>query len=713
MNEENTRLAKVLYDKCWELAHNTWWSWHADVVSMFRDLDPERWRALQHNPIALLREFTLETFIKRVDEMVLASRINFAYRRLHQYMNSQTEWAAKNAGVLGSKPVAYFSLEFGIHESVPIYSGGLGILAGDHIKSASGLGVPLIAVGLFYDQGYFRQYLDSSGWQQEEYTPTNIDNLPMKPVEIDGKGLIIELETEREILYARVWEMNVGRVTLYLLDCDIPENNAEDRMLTSRLYGGDNRMRIRQEMVVGIGGVRALRALNIHPGVYHLNEGHCAFATLEVVRNRMEDDGLSFDEAVRQVAQQTCFTTHTPVPAGHDRFAPDLVREHLSPLQRSLGINFHQLMAMGRVRVNDENEPFCMTVLGMKLSRHANAVSCLHGQVTRRMWQSLWPTRPENEVPIGHVTNGVHVPSWMAWQMIHLFDRYFEPKWIDRHWESDVWKRIYDIDPGELWETHVSLKALMLEFIRRRVETQAANRGEDETVQLNPQALTIGFARRFATYKRASLFMRDLDQLAALVNDPDRPVQFVFAGKAHPADNPGKCLIQQVSNLRKDPRFRNKIVFVEDYDINVARHLVQGVDVWLNNPRRPLEASGTSGQKALLNGVLNCSILDGWWAEAYNGTNGFAIGRGSAHVNDEITDQRDAEALQKVLIEEVIPLYYDRDKDNLPRKWITRMMNSLATMAWRFSAQRMVADYMFNSYLPAAGGVTCDMNFRQ
>ncbi|MDO4571353.1 MAG: alpha-glucan family phosphorylase [Planctomycetia bacterium] len=706
--------SKSLYDKCWELAHNLWWSWHPDVIAMFRDLAPERWRKLDHNPIALLREFTPEALETRASEMVLESRINYAYRRMNQYMDSRPEWAAQNVGVLGSKPVAYFSLEFGIHESVPIYSGGLGILAGDHVKSASGLGVPLVAVGLFYDQGYFKQFLDHEGWQQEEYLRTNIDNLPMQPVfDKEGQRLIVKIETDSGAIHARVWKMQVGRVDLYLLDCDLPENGESDRGLTSRLYGGDSRMRIRQEMVVGIGGVRALHALGIHPGVFHLNEGHCAFATLEAVRCAMEDDGISFDEAVRRIAQATCFTTHTPVPAGHDRFAPDLVQEHLGPLQRQLGIDFHQLMSMGRVDVNDHGEYFCMTVLGLKLSRRANAVSCLHGIVSRKMWAPLWPKRSENEVPIGHITNGVHLASWLAWQMQTLFDRYFKPDWIDRHWLPETWNEVEKIDPGELWETHLTLKSLMLEFVERRVKRQSARRGENREISMDPNVLTIGFARRFATYKRATLMMQDFDRLLRMMDDAKRPIQFVFAGKAHPQDKPGKEFIQRITQLAKDERFHNRFVFVEDYDINVARHLVQGVDVWLNNPRRPLEASGTSGQKALLNGVLNCSILDGWWAEAFDGSNGFAIGSGSSHADDAKTDARDAASLMDVLENQVIPMYYHRDSDGLPHFWIRRMMNSLRTMAWRFSAQRMVADYVLEAYLPAAGGVTCDMNFRQ
>ena len=493
-------------------------------------------------------------------------------------------------------------------------------------------------------------------------------------------------------------------------------NSPEDRELTARLYGGDNRTRIRQELVAGVGGVRALRAMGITPGVYHLNEGHSSFATLEAIRERMKDNGWSFDESLRDVAQHTVFTTHTPVPAGHDRFDRHLIEEHLGPLRDELGISFEQLMGLGRVEPQNENETFCMTVLGLKLSRRANAVSSLHGHVSRRMWAHLWPWRVEEEIPIGHITNGVHVDSWLAWQMRQLYDRFFPVDWMSRMGEPEVWQRIHDVDPGELWETHHGLKNLLLAFVRRRVSRQCRRRGEsDEVVEaarniLDPNILTIGFARRFATYKRADLIMANFDRLAALVNDPDRPLQIIFAGKAHPADEPGKQLIKRIANLRNDPRFASRIAFVEDYDINVCRHLVQGVDVWLNNPRRPLEASGTSGQKAVLNGGLNLSILDGWWAEAYDGSNGFSIGPGASHVDERITDSRDAESLYKTLVGEVIPLYYNRDVDGLPQQWIKRMMNSISSLAWRFSAQRMVADYVHSCYLPAAGGLSCDMS---
>jgi len=711
--------ADTLYDKCAALARNLWWSWHPEVINLFRDLDPIRWRQLDHNPIALLSEFTPDRLETRAAELVLYSRINHAYRRLKEYLSETPLWGYTHAGVLGSKPVAYFSLEFGVHESVPIYSGGLGVLSGDHIKSASGLGVPLVAIGLFYDQGYFKQHLDIDGWQQEEYLDTKVENLPMEPaLGPDGQPITVEICTRTGCLLAKVWLMRVGRVSLYLLDCDVDGNSPEDRELTSRLYGGDNRTRIRQELVAGIGGIRALRALGITPGVYHLNEGHSAFATLEAIRERMKDDGMSFDDALRDVAQHTAFTTHTPVPAGHDRFDGGLIEEHLGPLRDELGISFDQLMGLGRVEPKNAQEPFCMTVLGLKLSRRANAVSALHGHVTRRMWAHLWPWRVEEEIPIGHITNGVHIHSWLAWQMQVLYDRHFPPDWHHRMGEPEVWQGIHNVDPGELWETHHALKNLLLAFVRRRVSRQCRRRGEsDEAVEaartmLDPNVLTFGFGRRFATYKRAALILTDLDRIAAIVGDPDRPLQLIFAGKAHPADQPGKELIRRIANLRHDPRFAGRIAFVEDYDINVCRHLVQGVDVWLNNPRRPQEASGTSGQKAVLNGALNLSVLDGWWAEAYDGSNGFAIGRGTSHVDPAITDARDGEHLYRTLEEEVIPLYYDRDVDGLPQGWIKRMMNSISSLAWRFSAHRMVADYVLNAYLPASGGLSCDMSIR-
>jgi starch phosphorylase len=544
----------------------------------------------------------------------------------------------------------------------------------------------------------------------------NVEDLPMTPaLTPDGKPIMIRIDTRNGPLFAKVWLMQVGRTKLYLLDADVEGNTPEDRELTARLYGGDERTRIRQELLLGIGGVKALNALGITPGVYHLNEGHSAFAGLEVIRARMAEDGLTFDDALRETAQKTCFTTHTPVPAGHDRFDGGKIEEHLGPLRDQLGISYDQLMGLGRVEPQNHHEPFTMTVLALKLSRRANAVSALHGHVSRRMWAHLWPWRVEEEIPIGHITNGVHIPSWLAWQMWQLYDRHFDVGWIHRMGTPETWDKMQTVDPGELWETHNSLKNLLLVFVRRRVSRQARRRGENEAAVeaarnlLDPNCLTIGFARRFATYKRGDLMFSDFDRLCELVNNPERPVQIIFAGKAHPKDEPGKQLIKKISNYRHDPRLNNRVVFVEDYDINVCRHLVQGVDLWLNNPRRPLEASGTSGMKVILNGGLNLSILDGWWAEAYDGTNGFAIGTGAQHVNDQISDKRDAENLYSALENQVIPAYYERDLDGLPRRWIKMMMNSIRSLAWRFSAHRMVMDYVRTCYVPAAGGLSCDM----
>ncbi len=502
---------------------------------------------------------------------------------------------------------------------------------------------------------------------------------------------------------------------LLLLDSDVEGNSPEDRELTARLYGGDGRIRIRQELLLGVGGVRALRAAGIRPGVLHLNEGHSAFAVLEEIRLRMQHEGLNFAEAAERVYRYACFTTHTPVPAGHDRFDMQLIEEHLGPLRDDLGLSQEQFAGLGRVDPDNTGETFCMTVLALKLSRCANAVSCLHGEVSRSMWTGLWPERAVDEVPIGHITNGIHVPSWIAPQMQRLFDRHLGPRWHQQIGNPATWKGLRAVSDGELWETHTNLKARLLDFVRRRSTMQAQTRGESPEIQkqltraLSPDALTIGFARRFATYKRAGLLFEDLEVLDRIVNDPRCPVQFVLAGKAHPRDNPGKAVIQRVFEISRDPRFLGKIILIEDYDIDVGRHFVQGVDVWLNNPRRPLEASGTSGQKVVLNGALNLSILDGWWAEAFDGRNGFAIGHGETHTSVEEHDRCDSEALLHVLCDEVIPLFYDRDQDGLPCQWISRVKRSMRTLGWRFSADRMVMDYVNRCYIPAASGLSSAM----
>jgi starch phosphorylase len=704
-------------ERLWSLARNLWWTWDYDSSGLFRDLDPVRWSELNHNPVSLLSEMPLSTMERRARELVLHGRINYAYRRQREYLEADRTWGATHAGVLRPRPVAYFSAEFGLHVSLPVYSGGLGVLAGDHIKSASDLDIPLIGVGLFYGQGYFRQRLDPDGWQQEEYLETDVNQLPMEPaIGASGGPVLVQIETSNGFIGAKVWRVKVGRCDLLLLDSNVEGNAPEDRVLTSQLYGGDRRVRIRQELLLGVGGFRALKAMGITPGVLHLNEGHSAFALLEAIRERMRQEGLAFGQAAPRVSREAVFTTHTPVPAGHDRFQAGLVEEHLGPLREQLGLSHEALMEWGRENPDNHDEEFCMTVLALKLSRRANAVSALHGEVSRAMWTGLYPGKPEDAVPIGHITNGVHVPSWLAPQMFRLYDRHLGAGWHEHSGESRIWEGIENVDDGELWETHLSLKSRLLEFVRWRAVQQAERRGESpETLRrlsrvLSPDALTIGFARRFATYKRANLILADIEKLAAMVNDPKRPVQFVFAGKAHPRDEPGKRLLQQIAQMMRHPEFADRFVFVEDYDINVGRHFVQGVDVWLNNPRRPLEASGTSGQKVVLNGGLNLSVLDGWWAEAYDGLNGFAIGSGRTHSNVEVHDARDGEDLYRVLRDEVIPLYYQRDLDGLPRGWIKRMKRTIRTLGWRFNANRMVMDYTLKCYVPAAGGTSSDLS---
>lgn len=702
-----------LYAKLVQLSENLWWSWQPEVASLFKDIDSVAWTKCRHNPVVFLREHGEDLIESLAREMGLHSRVNQAYRRFQDYMNSRDTWGDTHAGVLGFRPVAYFSAEFGLHESLRIYSGGLGVLAGDHLKSASDLRVPLVGVGLFYHEGYFSQHMDENGWQQETYERVDPETLPMKPARTPaGEDIRVSVDTRHGQIHAKVWTLEVGRVTLYLLDTDIPENTDEDRALTARLYGGDQRMRIRQELMLGVGGVKALTAAGIAPRVIHMNEGHSAFASLELIRMRVQDDGHSFDDALREVSAMGHFTTHTPVAAGHDRFDPHLVVDHLGPIADAVGLDDHGLIALGRVDPQNHGETFCMTVLAFKTSRRANGVSNLHGVVSRRMWKPLWPWRSEEEIPIGHITNGVHVGTWLAQQMRVLYDRELSPKWYHRSGEPEVWAAFENVDPGELWETHQSLKLKCLEYSRYKLAEQAKRNGNAEATPqdyhdvLDPQTLLIGFARRFAPYKRADLFMKDLDLLKQICNDAERPVHFIFAGKAHPADEYGKAIAQRIVKLADEADLFGKVLFLDDYDINLARHLVQGVDVWLNNPRRPLEASGTSGQKVVLNGGLNFSVLDGWWAEAYDGANGFAIGTGLTHTNQEIQDERDTAAMLQTLREEVVPMYYDRDADGLPQEWIGRMKRAIRTLGWRFNADRMVMDYTTDCYVPAAGSTS-------
>lgn len=707
--------AKNLHGRLRVLAQNIWWAWHPEVIRIFTDLDPILWRKVQHNPIAFLNQLTPEQIENRASGMALHSRINYAFRRLNEYLERKGTWGATHCSNLHHRPVAYFSAEFGLHESLPFYSGGLGILAGDHLKSASDLGIPLLGIGLLYNQGYFNQRLNADGWQEEDYASLDIEKMPLETVkDSSGQPLVVRIDTQNGQLRARVWELHVGRVRLLLLDSNVEGNSTEDRELTSRLYGGDKRVRIRQELLLGIGGAQALQALHVSSGVMHLNEGHSAFAVLEEMRRLMEYDQIPFDRARRRVSLCTVFTTHTPIAAGHDRFAPDLVEEHLGILRKKLGLSHHDFMALGRINPEDRSEPFCMTVLALKNSRWANGVSAIHAGVSRRMWHNLWRKRREVEVPIGHITNGVHVLSWLAPQMHRLFQTRLAQDWTIRMVHPDVWEKVGDIDDGELWETHQALKTRLIHFVRRRLIVQAERLGHRDTIEqiqqiLDPQVLTIGCGRRFVTYKRLDLMLSQPDRLDRLVKDPYRPIQLIFAGKAHARDHGGKQALQRVAQFCFNPDYKRRIVFVENYDYNVARHLVQGVDVWLNNPRKPLEACGTSGQKVILNGGLNLSVLDGWWNEAYNGQNGFAIGHGGMHNNPDIQYQRDAEFLYDTLEKEVIPLYYDRDQSGIPHHWIQRIKNGIQGLGWRFNADRMVKDYAERFYLSSANALSSEV----
>lgn len=700
-----------------ELARNLFWTWHAEAREVFRDLYPALWRQKGNNPLRFLDALTDDYLMERKKMMGLGSRVTRAYYALRDYLDDANTWGAHHVRSLRVRPVAYFSAEFGLHETLPIYSGGLGVLSGDHLKSASDLDVPLVGVGLLYARGYFTQTLDIDGRQQEHYLDTDVSTLPLELARCrDGHPCRVILETNHDDrIHVQVWTARVGRCKLFLLDTNVAENTDENKHLTAQLYGGDDRVRIRQELVLGVGGMRMLEAMNINPGVLHLNEGHCAFATLELARQAMARNGKTFEDVLESVAGMSVFTTHTPVAAGHDRFEAGLIEENLQQIRDSLGLDNSEFMALGRTNPHDENETFCMTVLGLKMSRHRNAVSSLHRRVSKTMWKSIWPEKEESDVPIAHITNGVHVDTWLAPEMDRLYKRWLGEEWHEQMYAPATWEPVDDIYDEELWELNELLRDQLLDFTRERVRKQNLSRGTEDPTQdpdrpfLTPNALTIGVARRFAPYKRSDLLLRDDERLDRLLNNPSRPVQLIFAGKAHPRDEDGKNMIQRIYRSSRDPRFVGKIVFLENYDFNITRHLVQGVHLWLNTPRRPLEACGTSGMKAVLNGALNLSVIDGWWAEAYDGTNGFAIGSGSEHADWRKQDQMDLEALYDALENEIVPLFFDRDEDGVPREWLQRQKNALRTLAWRFSGHRMVGEYVKYCYVPAAGAMTSSL----
>ena len=690
-----------------QIANNIWWSWNIEAISLLRRVDPNLWDDHHGNPIAVLGTLSASRVAELEKDRAFLAHLDRVMGDLNRYL-SLTSWFQGEHPSCTDMRIGYFSMEFGLHESLPLYSGGLGILAGDHLKSASDLGLPLVGVGLAYQTGYFRQYLNHDSWQMEEYPVNDFHNMSMQlEKDEDSKDITIEVHYPGRVVVARIWRVQVGRNPLFLLDTNLPVNRLEDRELTSRLYGGDNEMRIRQEILLGIGGLRALIKLNLEPSMCHLNEGHSAFLALERINLLMKNRGLSYESAFEMVRATNVFTTHTPVPAGNDHFPPDLVRTYLASKAKDLGMNIDDLLALGRQNPDDRHETFCMTVLALRLSRNANGVSELHGHVSRQMWQSIWKGVPMEEVPIAHVTNGIHIRSWLCSEISRLYDRYLGPRWHEEPTNKTIWDRVELIPDAELWRSHERMRERLVGFVRSRMHKQAQKKGshratiEAASQVLDPEALTIGFARRFATYKRAALILRDPARLAKILNNPERPVQLIFAGKAHPKDQPGKEIIRQLIHLAEEEGFSHRLVFVEDYNIEVARYMVQGVDIWLNTPRRPYEASGTSGMKVPPNGGINLSILDGWWCEGYEQGNGWAIGGGEDFEDEVYQDEVESLALYDLLENEIVPIFYERSNDDVPREWTRIMKNSMRTVSAEFNTNRMVEEYTQRFYVPA------------
>jgi len=690
-----------------QLAYNLWWCWHADAVALFRRIDPDRFESIDHSPIRLLSSTSQQRFEELATDEGFLAHMDRVWETFQAYITART-WFSEQHGELDDVRIAYFSAEFGLHESVPVYSGGLGVLAGDHLKSASDLGIPLVGVSLMYREGYFRQYLNVDGWQQERYPENDYFSLPLiAKTNPDGSPLMISVRLPGRDVHARVWKINVGRITLYLLDSNVPNNNPDDRNLTAQLYGGDIHTRIQQEILLGIGGLRALRALGKEPTVCHMNEGHSAFAALERARVLVEEKGLDFPTAIEAVKAGTAFTTHTPVPAGNDAFSAEMMDQYFGDFMKSLRLDRQAFLALGRENASNESENFSMTVLAIRTANVANGVSKLHGEVSRKMWQNVFPGLPEAEVPITSITNGVHTQTWVAPEIGALFDRYLGDAWHEKPTAFEVWSRAEHIPDAELWRTHERCRERLVALARTRLQKQrerlGATRAEIVAAEevLDPEALTIGFARRFATYKRGTLVFRNLERLNAILNHKDRPVQFIFSGKAHPKDQGGKELIAQVYQYSRRAEYKRRIVFLEDYEMNVARHLVQGVDVWLNNPRRPLEASGTSGMKSCVNGGINLSIMDGWWDEGYEGDNGWRIGSGEEFADQQYQDELESNSLYDLFEREIVPEFYTRGADGLPRAWIRRMKRSIASNVAVFNTNRMVREYTEVSYLPS------------
>ncbi len=688
------------------IANNLWWTWTPEAIYLFQDMDREVWERCNHNPVAMLGTIAQPRLEELERDEIFLARMEEVLRELNRYLKQQT-WYNKNSQGNLTGHIAYFSAEFGLHESLPLYSGGLGILAGDHMKSASDLGLPLVGMGLLYKHGYFKQYLNPDGWQLETYPSNDFYNMPLNLVrDKNGNPLTVRVRLLNRDVYIRVWSLSVGRVEIYMLDTDVPLNSMSDCQITSYLYGGSLETRLQQEIVLGIGGIRALDAMGKNPAVCHMNEGHSAFMALERLAVMIEQEGLSFEEATEAVRATSIFTTHTPVPAGIDRFPNELISKYFNRLSERLGISMDRFLGLGRINPSDRSEPFCMAVLAIKMASQTNGVSKLHGEVSRKMWAGIWPQIPKHEVPITHITNGVHTLGWLSSEMSRLYKRYLGSRWIDEPTNHAIWQRVEQIPAFELWRSRERLRENLISFARTRLKAQLKAKGAptyqmDQAEEvLDPEALTIGFARRFATYKRATLLFRDPERLKKILTMEDCPVQIVLSGKAHPQDKEGKELIHKVIEMANHPELRKHIVFIENYDIEVARHLVQGVDVWLNTPRRPMEASGTSGMKVTANGGINLSILDGWWCEAYNGDNGWAIGAGEEYEDHEYQDEVESRLLYELLENTVVPLFYKRSTHDIPHGWVQMMKNSIKTICPLFNTNRMVEEYASQFYLP-------------
>lgn len=703
----NPQLPKRI-EKLSEISNNLWWSWNTEFLRLFKTIDNDLWETCEKNPVKFLKQVSQERLEAVSKNVEFLKEYDKLARQFEDYMNSKNTWFASNYPENKNDLIAYFSAEYGLDRTIPIYSGGLGILSGDHLKSASDLGIPLVAVGLLYKNGYFHQKINGYGDQETEYINIELSNLPINPVkDKNGEDLIIYVKFPKRRLYLKVWQINVGRIKLYLLDSDIEKNNPEDRDVTLRLYGGDQEMRIRQEIVLGMGGTNLLtRALGLNPTIYHMNEGHSAFLILELIKNIIKEKQVSFDVARDIASSKTVFTTHTPVPAGNDIFPLDLVDKYFKDFWPRLGLDREEFLRLG-MKPSQILEPgFNMGILALKVAGKKNGVSKLHGAVSRELFGDVWPDIAANESPITYVTNGIHTCSWLSPKLKELYNKYLMPYWQDNIHEDKIWEKINNIPDKTLWETHQDRKEKLLKLVKDNTTQRLRRSGysyeeiNEITSKLNSNALTIGFARRFATYKRATLIFKDLERITQILNNSEKPVQLIFAGKAHPADKEGQDLIKRIHEISMMPQFKGKIFLLENYNIAMSQYLVSGVDVWLNNPRRPMEASGTSGQKASVNGVVNFSVLDGWWAEGYNQENGWTIGTNAEYNSYEEQDIADSQSMYRTLEDKIIPTYYNKNEEGISPKWIRIMKNSIISTGGKYSTARMLVDYTNNLYMP-------------